>query len=81
MAKLRPTPAALCAFCALFLFAPQVRAQDALPFAKSYTVTGNYAVGGVDVRALSRVNGFVTGTHRRRDLFYQRSLIAQRAKE
>ena len=38
---------------------------DALPFSKSYLVTGNYVVGGVDLAAgelQSRGNGFMTGT-------------------
>ncbi len=55
-------PAALFALCGVLLSPQLAQAQDALPFAKSYTVTGNYAVDGVDVRSLSQVNGFVTGT-------------------
>ena len=36
--------------------------QDALPFALSYTVTGDFAVGGVDLVPSSQTNGFQTGT-------------------
>src|SRR5262249_23640807 len=35
---------------------------DALPFAKSFLVTGNYVVGSVDLAPWKRTNGFVTGT-------------------
>lgn len=35
---------------------------DALPFAKSYSVTGNYVVGGVDLVPRSGGKGFLTGT-------------------
>ena len=35
---------------------------DALQFAKSYTVTGDYAVGGVDLQPASTSTGFLTGT-------------------
>jgi len=35
---------------------------DALPFAVSYTVTGNYVVGGVDLAPGSASGGFATGT-------------------
>src|SRR5258705_8541647 len=35
---------------------------DALPYAKSYIVTGDYAVGGVDLAPGGAVNGFITGT-------------------
>src|SRR5512142_1983030 len=37
------------------------QAADALPYSRSYMVTGNYAVGGVDITG-SSVNGFSTGT-------------------
>src|SRR5688572_10434979 len=37
-------------------------AQDALPFTQSYSITGNYVVGGVDLAPQSQANGFVTGT-------------------
>ena len=62
MVKLRLQAAAVRACCILFLIAGAAHAQDALPFAKSYTVTGNYMVGGVDVAARNAVNGFVTDT-------------------
>src|ERR671913_90002 len=39
----------------------QADPPDALPFAKGYTVTGNYVVSGVDLPA-SGVGGYVTGT-------------------
>ena len=35
---------------------------DALPYAKSYTVTGNYVVGGVDLQPATMSTGFLTGT-------------------
>ena len=35
---------------------------DALPFAVSYTVTGNYVVGGVDLAPASASGGMITGT-------------------
>ncbi len=38
----------------------QAPPADALPFAKSYLVTGNYVVGGVDLPSNGQ-NGFVTG--------------------
>jgi hypothetical protein len=44
------------------LFAAPVRAQDALPFSKSYLVTGNYVVGGVDLVPQTGTHGFITGT-------------------
>src|SRR5476651_2691364 len=36
--------------------------RDALPFAKSYTITGNYVVGGVDLGPQPGGNGLATGT-------------------
>ena len=38
------------------------QAADALPFSKGFLVTGNYAVGGVDVDPKTTANGVVTGT-------------------
>src|SRR5881397_1864046 len=59
MVKLRRHLAAVWALCGIFLFAGVVQAQDALPFAKSYTVTGNYVVGGVHLPNQS-ADGFAT---------------------
>ena len=36
--------------------------HDALPFAKSYSITGNYVVGGVDLAPQPGTSGLVTGT-------------------
>jgi hypothetical protein len=36
--------------------------NESLPFATSYTITGDYEVGGVDLTPSQAVNGFVTGT-------------------
>jgi hypothetical protein len=41
--------------------AGQAQSQDPLPYAGGYLITGDYAVGGVDVSG-SAVDGFVTGT-------------------
>ena len=49
----------------LLLAQPAGQAQgtvDALPFSNSYSITGNYVVGGVDLAPQSGANGFVTGT-------------------
>src|SRR5438309_1548741 len=64
MVKLRLQAAAVCAFCVLSFSAGLAHAQadGPLRFAKSYTITGNYIVGGVDVSPSSAVNGFVTAT-------------------
>ncbi|HYJ96303.1 MAG TPA: hypothetical protein VEV86_16845, partial [Vicinamibacterales bacterium] len=35
--------------------------NESLPFATSYTVTGDYVVGGVDLLPQQAVNGFVQG--------------------
>ena len=35
---------------------------DALPYSLSYTVTGDFAIGGVDLLPQSHANGFQTGT-------------------
>ncbi|HWL75244.1 MAG TPA: hypothetical protein VNQ74_15345, partial [Burkholderiaceae bacterium] len=51
---------ALVAVTALAQPSGQAVGGDALPFAKGYTVTGNYIVGGVDLPAYG-VNGYVTG--------------------
>ena len=66
---LRATPArrALSTASTLFLlgavlFPCAALAQDALPFTQSYSITGNYVVGGVDLVPQSQANGFVTGT-------------------
>lgn len=53
-----------CSLAVLFCFVllPQsALAQSPLPHARSYLVTGDYAVGGVDMTGQG-VNGFVTGT-------------------
>jgi len=42
--------------------AGHAQAPDALPFSKSYSITGNYVVGGVDLAPASGANGFITGT-------------------
>ena len=39
---------------------PPEPVKDALPFSQSYTITGNYVVGGVDLSTQSHANGFVT---------------------
>src|SRR5690348_2703932 len=36
--------------------------SDALPYSLSYTVTGDYAVGSVDLLPSPHANGFQTGT-------------------
>ena len=43
---------------------PVVHSQsgDALPFAKSFLITGDYAVGSVDLTPQSGGGGFLTGT-------------------
>ncbi len=40
----------------------QVGTGDPLPFSKSYTITGNYVVRGVDLNPKTAVKGFATGT-------------------
>ena len=40
----------------------QAPADDALPLTRSYFVTGNYVVGGVDLLPASQSGGFITGT-------------------
>ena len=42
--------------------AQSTQSHNPLPFAESYTVTGNYVVSGVDLQPQSKGNGFVTGT-------------------
>ena len=42
--------------------AGQAQTGDALLFAKSYTITGNYVVGGVDLQPATTSTGFLTGT-------------------
>ena len=54
--------AALLALGCVLLAPHLARAQDALPFAKSYSITGNYVVGGVDLPSRSRAKGLVTGS-------------------
>src|SRR5262245_15758714 len=39
----------------------QQGSTDALPFAKSYLLTGNYVVGGIDLQPDPRSGGFVSG--------------------
>jgi hypothetical protein len=36
--------------------------DDALPFTRSYFVTGNYVLGGVDLLPASQSGGFIAGT-------------------
>ena len=56
---------AVCLAVACVLCAPlNAAAQDALPFAKSYTLAGDYAVGGVDLAPVAGGSGFLTGTIR-----------------
>jgi len=40
----------------------QAAPDESLPFTTSYSVTGNYVVGGVDLLPAAATNGFVTGT-------------------
>src|SRR5207344_1875178 len=40
----------------------QTEATDALPYAKGFLITGDYAVGGVDLLPASGGGGFLTGT-------------------
>jgi hypothetical protein len=49
---------------ASLFFQPIVHSQasDALPYAKTFLVTGNYAVGSVDLAPASGSGGFLTGT-------------------
>ena len=57
--------AGICALVAVsVLTRPTGQAQvaNALPFSKSYTITGNYVVGGVDLKPSSKGKGFITGT-------------------
>lgn len=64
---LRRAAATLCPLGFILLLAqPAGQAQappgDALPFSNSYSITGNYVVGGVDLAPQSGGGGFVTGT-------------------
>jgi len=52
----------LVAFCCVVLVPASAFAQDQLRYSKSYTVVGDYAAAGVDVRPSTAVNGFVKGT-------------------
>ena len=54
----------LCVGSAWYLAQPVVHTQsiDALPFAKSFLVTGNYAVGSVDFNPQTAANGSITAT-------------------
>ncbi len=58
--------AALLTMAALLLFTQPVAhsqgSADALPFAKGFLVTGDYAVGSVDLAPSSAGGGFLTGT-------------------
>src|SRR5207344_1634563 len=40
----------------------QTEATDALPYAKGFLITGDYAVGSVDLAPASGGGGFLTGT-------------------
>src|SRR5262249_24385084 len=44
------------------LFASSGLAADALTYTKSYSVTGDYVVGGVGLRGATAINGFTSGT-------------------
>src|SRR5688572_257230 len=61
LVRLAAIVCALVAVSALTQPTGQAQVANALPFAKRYTVTGNYVVGGVDLRPQARSNGFVTG--------------------
>src|SRR5688572_16133009 len=58
--------AALISLAAVTVFAQSAgmaqQGDDALPFSKSYTITGDYVVGGVDLQPASTSTGFLTGT-------------------
>src|SRR5688572_30259193 len=57
--------AALISLAAVTVFAQSAgiaETGDALQYAKSYTVTGDYVVGGVDLQPASTSTGFLTGT-------------------
>ena len=57
------TDGRLLALLALVLLCPRAaHAQGALPFSGSYSITGNYAVGSVDLAPQHASNGLVTGT-------------------
>jgi hypothetical protein len=66
----RPNRVAIAAFLGLVVglvfVQPRAQAQapadDALPFTRSYFVTGNYVVGGVDLLPASQTGGFITAT-------------------
>src|SRR5688572_21107346 len=62
LVRLAAIVCALVAVSALTQPTGQAQVANALPFAKRYTVTGNYVVGGVDLRPKARSGGFVTGT-------------------
>ena len=48
--------------CFLVLAAGHAATKKELPYAKGYTVTGDYAVGNVDLRPTGGSSGFATGT-------------------
>src|SRR5437870_5791305 len=52
---------AVVALCTLAQNNVNAAGADALPFSNSFLVTGNYAVGGVDIHGQT-ANGFSTGT-------------------
>ena len=56
----RPTALMLLGF--VLLFPRAGHAQGALPFSGSYSITGNYVVGTVDLAPQHASNGLVTGT-------------------
>src|SRR5437773_6928581 len=66
-AGLLERPAALLFVVVILLLAQppghaQAPAGDALPYAMSFAITGNYVVGSVDLKPQSVANGFITGT-------------------
>ena len=46
----------------MLLVSRAAHAQGALPFSGSYSITGNYVVGSVDLAPQHASNGLVTGT-------------------
>src|SRR5215467_13167758 len=63
--RARRSPTALVVLGLAMLFAQTVghaQVPDALPFSRSYLITGNYVVGGVNLAPSSSGGGFLTGT-------------------
>src|SRR5688500_7777120 len=58
-----PKSTAIVVVCCALLWPHAAWAQDdALPFSKSYTITGNYIAAGVDLDPKNSSNGFANGT-------------------